>query len=67
MKFDNVVKKLLEDFNIPPRVKHVHSQGPNIDMRGTYPVGFKGANTPGIAPDPGQSVLIRLPKKKKKK
>jgi len=67
MKFNNIVKKLLEDFNIPPRVKHVNSFGPNIDVRGELPTGFKGANLPGVAPDAGQQLLIRLPKKKKKK
>lgn len=66
MNFNIVVKRLLEDFNVLPRVKHVHSTGPNIDKRGPLPTGFKGANLPGIAPDSGDPVLIKLPKKKKK-
>lgn len=66
MTFNIVVKKILEDFNVFPRAKHVHRTGPNIDKRGSLPVGFKGANLPGIAPDSGSPVLIRLPKKKKK-
>jgi len=67
MIFDKLYKKLLEDFNIPPRVKNVFSSGPNIDNRGPLPTGFKGANLPGIAPDSGTPALIKLPKKKKRK
>ena len=66
MIFNKLYRKLLEDFNIPPRVKNVFSSGPNIDSRGSLPTGFKGANLPGIAPDPGTTTLIKLPKKKKK-
>lgn len=67
MSFNKLFLKLLEDFNIPPRVKHVSRSGPNIDFRGPQPTGFKGANLPGIAPNPGEPMLISLPKKKKKK
>ncbi|NBO98998.1 MAG: hypothetical protein EBU90_02550 [Proteobacteria bacterium] len=67
MKFDTYVSKLLEDFNVFPSVKHVAGSGPNIDFRGASPTGFKGANLPGIAPNPGQPVLVTLPRKKKKK
>lgn len=67
MSFDSLVLKLLEDFNIAPRPKNVAGTGPNIDFRGAQPRGFKGANLPGIAPDAGEQLLIRLPKKKKKK
>jgi hypothetical protein len=66
MKFDEIYLKLLEDFNIPPKVKHVQGYGPNVNFRGAQPRGFKGANTPGIAPDAGEQILIKLPKKKKK-
>lgn len=66
MNFDIIVKKILEDFNVFPRAKHVHKSGPNIDNRGPLPVGFKGANLPGITPDSGSPVLVKLPKKKKK-
>lgn len=72
MKFNNIVKQLIEDFNIFPRAKHINGRpgpksGPNIDFRGATPTGFKGANLPGIAPDPGPTVLIKMSKKKKKK
>lgn len=67
MKFNTFVKKLLEDFNVAPRAKHFYNVGPNIDNRGPLPTGFKGSNLPGIAPDSGNQVLIKLPKKKKKK
>lgn len=66
-KFDILVKQVLEDFNIYPKPKHVAGSGPNIDFRGPLPTGFKGANVPGIAPDSGEQVILRLPKKKKKK
>ena len=72
MKFIDLVNKLLEDLNVYPQAKNVYgrpapSPGPNINFRGSVPQGFKGANVPGIAPDDGQAVLIRLPKKNKKK
>lgn len=67
MNFNIVVNKILEDFNIFPKVKHVYGSGPNIDSRGNAPTGFKGANLPGIAPNPGEPIIIKLPKKKKKK
>lgn len=69
--FDCTVAQILEDFNVYPRSKHIQGRpapapGPNIDMRGALPSGFKGANLPGIAPDPGSIILVKLPKKKKK-
>lgn len=67
MKFNLALKKILEDFNIFPKVKHVYGSGPNIDSRGALPTGFKGSNLPGIAPNPGETVLIKISKKKKKK
>lgn len=67
MKFDSRIKELLEDFNVAPRAKHVYNSGPNIDNRGPLPSGFKGSNLPGIAPDSGNQILIKLPKKKNKK
>jgi hypothetical protein len=71
MRFDNLVIRLLEDFNVYPRARDIGgrpapSPGPNIDSRGALPTGFKGANLPGIAPDPGQTVFVKVPKKKEK-
>jgi len=66
-KFNLLLARILEDFNIYPKPKHVAGSGPNIDFRGPLPTGFKGANVPGIAPDSGEQVIISLPKKKKKK
>ena len=72
MRFDSLIARLLEDFNIYPQAKNIQgrpapSPGPNINFRGPLPTGFKGANLPGIAPDPGQTVLVKVSKKKKKK
>lgn len=72
MKFDTLITRLIEDFNVYPQAKNIQGRpapapGPNINFRGPTPQGFKGANLPGIAPDAGQTVLIKLPKKKKKK
>lgn len=72
MRFDSLVARLVEDFNIYPRARDIQgrpapSPGPNIDFRGALPTGFKGANLPGIAPDAGQPTLIKVSKKKKKK
>jgi len=72
MQFENQVKKLLEDFNIFPKARAIQGRprpapGPNIDFRGPLPTGFKGANLPGIAPDAGEQVIIKLPKRKTKK
>lgn len=66
-KFDSLVQRIIEDFNIYPKQKHVSGSGPNIDFRGPLPTGFKGANLPGIAPDSGEQLIIKLPKKKKRK
>ena len=71
MRFDDLVASLLEDFNVYPQARNIGgrpapSPGPNINVRGALPSGFKGANLPGIAPDPGQTVLIKVSKRKKK-
>jgi len=70
MKFNSVVSKILEDFNIYPQARNIQgrpppSPGPNVDFRGPQPTGFKGANIPGIAPDSGEGILIKVNKKKK--
>lgn len=72
MKFDSVVTKLLEDFNVYPQAKNIQgrpapSSGPNIDFRGSLPTGFKGAGPQGIAPGQQDQVVIKLITKKKKK
>lgn len=72
MKFDSLINKILEDFNVYPQAKNIQgrpapSPGPNIDFRGPVPTGFKGSGPAGIAPGAQDQVVIKLPKKKKKK
>ena len=72
MNFDNIVDKLLEDFNVYPQAKNIQgrpapSPGPNINFRGPVPSGFKGAGPQGIAPGQQDQVIIKLTTKKKKK
>ena len=71
-KFDSKISKLLEDFNVYPRAKKIDSRPPpitgkNVNFTGPAPTGFKGAGLPGIAPGQESTVLVKLPKKKKKK
>lgn len=72
MKFNSLVIKLLEDFNVYPQARNIQgrpapSSGPNIDFRGPLPAGFKGAGPQGIAPGQQDQVVIKLISKKKKK
>lgn len=65
MLYDNIVLKLLEDFNIFPRAKPHLGQGPNVDFRGPVPSGFLGGGLPGINAT-GSMVPVKLKKKKKR-
>lgn len=72
LKFDSEVKRLLEDFNIYPRARAIQGrqapvEGPNVAGVGSLPTGFKGSGPAGIAPGGMGTVLVKLPKKKKKK
>ncbi len=72
MKFDQEILKILEDFNIYPRAKAIQGrQAPvpstNINSGGTMPSGFKGSGVSGFAPMSTGNVVIKWPKKKKKK
>jgi len=68
MKFNTVVSRLLEDFNIYPQAKNIQGRpapvpGPNVDFRGAIPTGFKGSGPQGIAPGQQAQVLIKVNKK----
>lgn len=70
-KFDAKISKLLEDFNVYPRARKIDSRpapavGKNVNFTGPTPAGFKGAGIPGIAPGQENTVIVKLPKKKKK-
>ena len=72
LNFDSEVKRLLEDFNIYPRARAIQGRqapvaGPNVDGVGPLPTGFKGSGPAGIAPSNMSTVLLKWPKKKKKK
>jgi hypothetical protein len=72
MKFDTEIQKILEDFNIYPRARAVQGrQAPvpstNVDSAGPQPMGFKGSGPSGIGPSAMSTILLELPKKKKKK
>ncbi len=70
MKFNEQIKKILEDFNIYPRAKAVQGrqapvEGPSINGRGVVPSGFLGSGPSGIAPSSTSSVLVKISKKKR--
>ena len=65
IKFNKLVQKLLEGFNVFPRAKPAMQSGPNAVGPGPLPVGFLGGGLPGIDPSSGPVVLVK-PKKKKK-
>jgi len=72
MKFNSLVAKLLEDFNVYPQTRNIQgrpapSPGPNINFRGPLPSGFKGAGPQGIAPGQQDQVVIKMVTKKKKR
>lgn len=72
LSFDSEVKRLLEDFNIYPRARAIQGrqapvEGPNVAGVGSLPTGFKGAGPAGIAPGGMSTILIKAPKKKKRK
>ena len=62
--FNNIIKKLLEDFNIYPRASYPTTPGPSINSTGVTPSGFLGGGAPGINP-PASPIVLR-PKKRKK-
>lgn len=66
MKFDNLVARIYEDFNIFPKPLGPNTlRGSNMDVRGSLPTGFKGAGPQGIAPGREDQLLIKVTKKKK--
>jgi hypothetical protein len=66
MKFDSLVAKIYEDFNIFPKPLGPNTfRGSNMDVRGSLPTGFKGAGPQGIAPGREDQLLIKVTKKKK--
>lgn len=65
--FDNLVKQLLEGFNVFPRAKAPMSSGPNAIGPGPLPAGFLGGGLPGINPGQSAQLIIKTPKKNKKK
>ena len=66
MKFDDLIEKIYEDFNIFPKPLAPNTfRGSNIDFRGSLPTGFKGAGPQGIAPGGEDQLLIKVTKKKK--
>jgi hypothetical protein len=71
LNFDSEVKRLLEDFNIYPKARAIQGrQAPvpaqNVNTTGPLPTGFKGSGPAGIAPGGTSTVLLKIPKKKKK-
>jgi hypothetical protein len=72
MRFQQTFLKILEDYNIYPRATAIQGrQAPvpskNVNSHGPVPSGFKGSGPAGIAPTSTSQVLIKWPKKKKKK
>lgn len=63
--FDNLVKKILEGFNVYPRASYPTTPGPNVNSTGVTPSGFLGGGLPGI--NPSSKPIILKPKKKSKK
>lgn len=66
INFDQLIEKLLVEFNVAPRSKPPMKSGPNAVGPGPLPSGFLGGGLPGINPNPGSVVLFKKGKKKKK-
>lgn len=64
MKFENLVNKILEGFNVFPRAKPPMSSGPNAIGPGPLPAGFLGGGLPGINPTQGGTILLKKKRKK---
>jgi hypothetical protein len=72
MNFYTEIQKILEGFNVYPKARAVQGrQAPvpstNVNSVGPQPMGFKGSGPIGIGPSAMSTVLLELPKKKKKK
>jgi hypothetical protein len=72
MLFDKEIIKILEDFNIYPKSKVIQGrQAPvpskSINFQGVVPVGFKGSGSSGTSPSSNSTVVIKWPKKKRKR
>lgn len=65
MKFDTLIDRILEGFNVFPRSKPSMASGPNAIGPGPLPAGFLGGGLPGINPTQGNTILIKKKKKKK--
>jgi hypothetical protein len=65
--FNDLVKRILEGYNVYPRSKPPMKSGPNAISPGPVPTGFLGGGLPGINPGGAIEMLIKVPKKKKKK
>ena len=63
--FDELIKKLLEGFNVYPRSHYPLTPGPSINSTGVTPSGFLGGGLPGV--NPPSSAIVLKPKIKKKK
>ena len=59
MKFDQALKKLLEDFNIYPQTQGTPSTGPDI--------GMTSGDQQNTFPSKMETLKLKLPNKKKKK
>lgn len=65
--FDSLVSKILEGYNVFPRSKPPMKSGPNAISPGPLPTGFLGGGLPGINPGGAIEMVLKVPKKKKKK
>lgn len=63
--FNEIVKKILEGYNVYPRARAPLTPGPNVNSPGPLPAGFLGGGLPGI--NPSSSLIFLKGKKKKKK
>lgn len=66
MKFNKIYDSIIKE-TITSVPMYGAGVGKNIDFRGSLPTGFKGAGPQGIAPGAIDSILLRLPNKKKRK
>jgi hypothetical protein len=72
INFNKELNKILEGFNVYPKSRSVNGLQPpvpstNVNSVGPIPTGFKGSGPAGIAPSNMSTVLVKFPKKKKKK
>lgn len=64
-RFEEALKEIYEGIANGSFDRPGQGTGPNINVTGSLPAGFKGAGLPGIAPGQESTLFLKVTKKKK--